>query len=242
MRKLSLVALFPLSTLISIGCVSPPQIRLSVNPPVVCPGEIFRLQIESSNGHTQGALDVVPRPAAGSSSSLFRRADGSYIGNQQFAVCQDTVFAAKFWKLAEEDCGMGLTTCAFTEVDVVTDDRPFRRTSSTCRTDTAFTFDPDTLGDLKLRAIRNCTDGRSVTVTVPGRDPVTLAPGEATPPIAGDLSLAGDAFSVSREVTDDEGCADPGDVRPDPSPPPAPPEICLDFIAGCDASEECEDG
>jgi hypothetical protein len=94
-------------------------------------------------------------------------------------------------------------------------------------------------GSLRIREVLNCTaEDRPVLVTASDGTMAEIPVSGASSAFAG-RDLVG-SFTVQRTLIPPERCPPEFETVPGLLPP-APPAICLVFVAGCDASDDCPD-
>jgi hypothetical protein len=218
----------------AVGCASAPVVRTGVTPALVCPGDVVTVRIETE-GHSQGRLTSMPTPVSGGS-VLYAHADGPFVDDHRAQICETTTFHVAFWNGDETSCGTDYTTCSDPVASVAFDDVPVRRAIPTCGEAAAFTLDASEFGSFVVREIINCTEMRTVELTLPDGTTELVPAGGSSSTSAG-MPLVG-TYRARRNIIPPEGCPPPGETRPG-LVPPAPPAICLVFVAGCAPSDSC---
>ena len=110
-------------TVILTGCASAPSIVLEVTPPLVCPGDIVVLHLETT-GHTQARVTVRDPPVSGHGDVLIDRSDGTWSTDRPAQICQTTHFDLESWTGDQTECGQANTSCARSTANVVFDEVP----------------------------------------------------------------------------------------------------------------------
>jgi len=168
---------------------------------------------------------------------LFASSDAAIVFEPEAQICESTTFTATLWNGEETACGTNYTTCASAMVSVPFGDLPIWRTSATCGESATFELSGEEFGSLRIREVLNCTgEDRPVLVTAPDGTMAEIPGGGSTSAFAGQ-DLVG-SFTAVRTLIPPERCPPEFETVPGPVPP-APPAICLVFIAGCDGSDDC---
>lgn len=221
----------------SIGCGSAPQIEFSATPQLVCAGDIVHVRLVSVEGHSEGRITVAPDPLASTLPVALAFSDGAIVYEHDAQICESTTFTATLWNGEETTCGADYTTCASELISVPFGDLPIRQTSATCGESATFDLSSEEFGSLRIREVLNCTaEDRPVLVTAPDGTVAEIPGSGASSAFAGQ-DLVG-SFTAQRTLIPPERCPPEFETVPGPLPP-APPAICLVFVAGCDGSDDC---